>query len=298
MDRYKKYAAAAAAAAIILVAVVAVFPGGPPRVTVDFFSVGQGDAMLAASGERQMLIDGGPDRMVLSRLGRAMPFFDRTIEYVAITHPHADHYSGLAAVAAAYRIRQVLIPAARADSREFSAVLEDLRRSGAEIVELGAGDAVDLGDARFDVLWPPRGAKPPAGLDAGAAANSLSLVMRMSVFCVAAAAVHDRSGCGAVLFSGDATTETEDGIIASGRTVAASVLKVGHHGSNRSTSAAWLRAVRPELGVIEVGPNNYGHPALALLRRLAVAGVRTWRTGQDGGLRAVFTSDGWQAAAR
>ncbi len=260
-----------------------------PRVTLDFFSVGQGDAVLVSSGRSQLLIDAGPDRTVLSRLGRAMPFFDRTIEQVVITHPHADHYLGLAAVLERYRVRQVLLPSARADPPDLARLLDKARVSGAEIVEVAAGDRIRLGGAELAALWPPRSADPPSGAAEGTAVNALSLVMRLTVFCGGAGErPASDPGCGAALLAGDADTGTEDGILDGAAPLAARVLKVAHHGSNRSTGAGWLAAVRPELAVIEVGRNSYGHPAVALLRRLRTAGARVWRTDRDGDLRVVF----------
>lgn len=248
---------------------------------------------MVTSGNRQLLIDTGPDRTVLSKLGRAMPFFDRTIDFVIITHPHADHYAGLAAVISRYRVGRILLPAARADTPEFLSLMDTARAADVELVEVGEGDIIRLGEAEFDVLWPARSAEPPPGLDDNAAANSLSLVVRLTAFCDG---VGERPAsapeCGAALFMGDATQETEAGILSDASPLNASVLKVGHHGSDRSTSAVWLAAVRPEQAVIEVGRNNYGHPAQALQRRLRAAGAGVWRTDLDGDLRIVFERTG------
>jgi beta-lactamase superfamily II metal-dependent hydrolase len=117
------------------------------------------------------------------------------------------------------------------------------------------------------------------------------LVVRLSAFCAGPPAA-EPFGCPAVMFAGDASVEVERRLLAGGSRLSAQVLKVGHHGSNHSTSSAWLAAVSPAAAVIEVGKNAYGHPSFALLRRLLARGIRVWRTDLDGGIRAVLTGQG------
>jgi beta-lactamase superfamily II metal-dependent hydrolase len=94
------------------------------------------------------------------------------------------------------------------------------------------------------------------------------------------------------MFAGDASIEIERLLMAGGSSLGARVLKVGHHGSSRSTSSGWLAAVSPSDAVIEVGKNSYGHPSFAVLRRLQARSISVWRTDFDGGVRAVMTSQG------
>ena len=278
----KRYLVAAVAASAVAAGCLAAYHfTRPPALTVDFLPVGQGDSELISWGREQMLIDGGPDRTVLARLGADMPFFDRDIEYVVATHQHADHITGLFAVLEHYHVGKLILPAALKDAPEFAPLEAKAAAAGTEIVEAGQGDMIGFGPASFEVLWPPRTGWRPAGPPrSDEAVNDTSLVMRL--------AWPGAGTGGAVLFAADTGAAVEQRLIASGRPLAAAVLKVGHHGSAGSTTGAWLDAVRPKDAVIEVGRNNYGHPAYAALRRLEAAGVRVWRTDKDGDIRAVL----------
>lgn len=282
--RYILAAAFAGAIAVVLVWMT----GRPAQVTVDFLNVGQGDAMLIRSGSQEFLIDGGPDRSVLAELGRAMPFFDRTIEYAALTHAHADHVRGLVAVLERYRVKKLFLTSAAARESEAAGLISAARAAGTKIIEMAAGDAVRLVHAELSVLWPPPGG-PPDDLDSVDAANDGSLIMRLEAFCDSAA---PGQTCPAVMFTGDASAAVERRLVDGGRRLRAQALKVGHHGSGTSTSPAWLAAVSPSMAVIEVGQNGYGHPSFALLRRLEARRLDIRRTDLDGGIRAVLTAGG------
>lgn len=252
-----------------------------PRLAVSVFDVGQGDAILVQCGRRQVLVDGGPDASVLAGLGRAMPLFDRDIDAVVLTHPHADHFIGLIAVLSRYRVRRLLVSRMEGEAPEFAAFVRAASRAGLAPVRLRAGDALAVGDCgAADILWPE---------DDRAAAtkdpNAASVVLRL----------HPASPAGpgdAVLLMGDATADVERRLLARGADVRADVLKVGHHGSRFSTTPEFLSAVRPRYAAVSVGKNSYGHPAWTTLRRLESAGVAVFRTDRDGGVRFVFTPGG------
>lgn len=246
-----------------------------PDAVIDFFNVGQGDATLVSVGRVQMLVDGGPDAAVLAKLGDAMPFTDRTIEAVVLTHPHADHFVGLLSVLGRYRVEEIMIGADVNDTPEYRAFEDAARRSGARVTAVATGDRIALGErANVAVLWPPRAGD--AALDDGDP-NSWSVVLRVTV-----------AGRSALLM-GDAPSAVEERLRASGANLAADVLKVGHHGSRFSSSAPFLRAVSAKDAVISVGKNSYGHPSWSALERLKAAGGRVWRTDRDGDVRATFT---------
>ncbi|HSD11916.1 MAG TPA: MBL fold metallo-hydrolase, partial [Patescibacteria group bacterium] len=143
----------AASAALLALAARIAFPD--PRLSVTVFDVGQGDAILVQCGRRQLLIDGGPDATVLSGLGRAMPFFDRDIDAVVLTHPHADHFIGLVSVLARYRVHRLLVSRMEGEAPEFAAFADAASRAGLAPVRIRAGDRVAIGDCgSADVLWP------------------------------------------------------------------------------------------------------------------------------------------------
>lgn len=273
----------AACVALALVAATLALALPPRHVTVSVLDIGQGDAILVQDGYVQTLIDGGPDGAVLARLGDAMPFFDRTIEFVVLTHPHADHYGGLVSVFARYDVRTVLVGSRVGDSKDYDAFLRALDASGARIVEVRAGDSLALGRrATAYVLWPPSDPAAHAAMLAQDDDNEKSVVFRMEAA--------DRTA----LFTGDATPDVEAALVAADPSVLrADFLKVAHHGSRYSSTMSFLEAVRPSVAAISVGvKNGYGHPGWNILARLRSMGVQTFRTDQDGTIRATFMPDG------
>jgi competence protein ComEC len=267
----KKRLAAVAAVAVLAVTVGAIFfltTARGPRIA--FFDVGQGDAALVIDGADQALIDGGPDRSVMAKLGRNMPFFDRRIETVFLTHPHSDHITGLIAALGRYRTDRLVLSSACPDTALGERLLRAAAASGAEVVVASAGDRFVLGGSvTAVVIWPPVEGLP-SGIAARRDINDCSLVIRLDF------------GGPSALMMGDAGREVEGALVRSGAPLDADVLKAGHHGSGNSSSADFIAAANPEVAVISVGRNSYGHPSPALIRRLESAGVRVWRTDRDG----------------
>lgn len=239
------------------------------NVTVDMFSVGQGDAALVQDGTVQTVIDGGPDGSVLAKLGEVMPFFDRTIEFLVITHPHEDHFVGAIDILERYDVQTLIVPDTRGEGHQFARFVRAWERAGVDVVIVRKGDTIRMSEAAyFDVLWPDDGEYEDT--------NDASIVLRLSV-----------DGMPRAYFTGEISAYVE-------RKVRdwehVPLLKVAHHGSRFSTSVGFLDAVRPEFAVISVGQNRYGHPTQTVLSRLRRIGARIFRTDQDGDVR--FTFDG------
>ena len=223
------------------------------RLHVAFLDVGQGDAILITTPRgQQVLVDGGPSPSALTAaLGSQMPFWDRSLDLVVMTHPDADHITGLVPVLERFQVG-AWADSGRSDSdRLYEQCLTRLDAQKLQPVALTAGDRFDLGDGiRLEVLHP--------AADVWATdANDDSVVLRLTW--------HQAS----FLLTGDVATTGEQAILASGQPLDATVLKVAHHGSNGSTGAPFLAAVQPQFAVLSVGADNrYGHPAPELLQRL------------------------------
>jgi competence protein ComEC len=260
--------------ALVLCGYAAYVKASPPAATVDFFSVGQGDAILLQSGAVQMLVDGGPDESVLAELGRAMPFGDRDIEFMVLTHPHADHFTGLVGVLHRYHVHRVILSGAVNPTQAYGDFARAVADEHAEVRVAVAGDAFDVGVSHVDVL------APAADVSGVADLNDASIVLRAS-------AAGER-----VLLMGDATAVVERQLLDAGDDLRADILKVGHHGSRYSTSPEFLDAVSSRHAVIEVGRNSYGHPSRVTLKKLASRGIRIWHTDEDGDVRAIFRAGG------
>jgi len=235
------------------------------RLSVTFLDVGQGDAILIRSpAGHNILVDGGPNgEAITAALGRHLPFWDRHLHLVVLTHPDQDHLAGLVTVLERYDVDQVLAPALTDDSAAVRAWQEAIASKDIPQREAFAGQWIDLGDgARLSVVYPPP--EPvPAEEDDG------SLVLKVSL------------GEAAFLLTGDIGAEGEASLVSNHADLRAPVLKVAHHGSAGSTSAAFLAAVQPLTAVISVGEDNgYGLPSPETLDRLGKRPV--FRTDRNG----------------
>ncbi len=261
---------------------VASLPDG--RLHVAFLDVGQGDAIfITTPGGRQILIDGGPSpTALLSEMGRQMPFWDRSLDIVVNTHPEADHLLGLPTALERYRVSQVILPDVDADTPLYAVWQSALADEEATVTRARAGMRLSSGDGvEVEVLHP--GAAP-----AGDHLNDHSVVLRLTL------------GRVSFLLPGDIGADVEQGLVAGGRSLAATVIKAPHHGSDTSSSPAFLAAVDPQVAVISVGADNrFGHPAPGILQRYAEYGIPVLRTDEMGSVE--FITDGerlWVHAGR
>ncbi len=275
--------AVALVAAAIPWLLVAYRPDG--RLHLVLLDVGQGDAILLRTPDgKQVLVDGGPDpQVLLTRVGRFMPPWDRTLDLIVLTHPDADHLGGLPELLTRYRTELILdpgLPPTTALSRTWDQVRNG---GGTRLVRATRGQVVDLGHGvRLDVLW------PPPGTTGDPEENNSSVVLRV------------RYGRFCALLTGDIEAEAERRLVTAGRLGPCAVLKVAHHGSATSTTPALLEALRPSVALISVGAQNpFGHPDETVLERLRAAGVRVYRTDTQGTVELI--SDGtrlWVRTAR
>lgn len=220
-----------------------------------FLDIGQGDGILVQTpAGRQLLIDGGADpALLLSELGAVMPFYDRTLDVALLTHQDTDHMGGQSGLPRRMTIGQAIDTVNAEAAPELAVWRQEMTAAGTAITQSHAGGWLDLGNGvALWVLWPP-----PEPVTGDNADNENSLVTRLVY------------GNFSALLTGDAGIPTEKALIAAGAPLASTVLKVGHHGSEHSSSAAFLRAVAPALAVIQVGTDNdYGHPHQAVLAAL------------------------------
>ncbi len=262
-------------AAILVWVAVASLPDG--KLHVVFFDVGEGDAIFIETPRgQQILIDGGPSPTTLiSALGRRMPFWDRSIDLVILTHADEDHLAGLIPVLERYRVGRVIDSSYEHVSPMYERWLELIEEKGIPNHLARAGMRVETGDGvELLVLHPG----PELMEYTNADANNNSVVVRLIM------------GQVSFLLSGDIEEAAEDVLVASEQELASTVLKVPHHGSSTSSSAAFLKAVNPELVVISVGVDNrFGHPWPQVVERLekSVGRERVLRTDERGTIEVV-----------
>jgi competence protein ComEC len=268
-----------AAAVVLIWLAVLQLPDG--RLHVAFLDVGQGDAVFITTPEgRQILVDGGPSPAALTAaLGRQMPFWDRSIDFLVMTHPDSDHITGLVGALDHYQVGAWLDNGLPGDDALYAECQDRLAEAGIPKYTVRAGHRLELGEGlTLEVLNPP--AAPNVGI--GGDDNDNSLVLRLLW------------GQASFLLTGDVEAEAEYALLQSGQSLTAGVLKVAHHGSGGSSTPGFLAAVAPRYAVISVGAENkFDHPDPAVLARLHDLGdVTLLRTDQAGTIE--FVTDGRQ----
>jgi len=262
-----------ALALLVILASAATLQMPDGKLHVHFLDVGQGDAIfIECPNGQQILVDGGPSPSVLlSHLGRRMPFWDHSLDLVILTHPEVDHVGGLVDVLERYDVGLVLDSGQECTSgtcEAWRALIEEkaipyLRAESEMRLELGQG-------VLLDILHPP----------AQLMTNTSSDINNNSVV------LHLRYGQFSALLTGDVMEEAESVLLASGQSLDSLVLKVPHHGGDTSLTTPFLEAVGPELAVISVGADNrFGHPDKVTLEKLE--DIPTYRTDQQGSLEVV-----------
>jgi len=248
----------------------------PGKLTVSFLDVGQGDAIFIESPSGvQVLVDGGPGRSVLRRLGRSMGFFDRNLDVVIATHPDADHIGGLPDVLERYDVSFILDPGVVHDTGFYDEFVRRAREEdNAEYITARRGQVINLGDGAYlRILFPDRDVR-------GVETNDGSIVAQLVY------------GETKVLLSGDAPKSLERYVtFLDGVSLHSDVLKAGHHGSHTSSDEMFVGFVSPKYAVFSRGcDNRYGHPHAEVLETLDRFEIETLDTCKLGTI--TFESDG------
>jgi competence protein ComEC len=268
-------------ALILIWAAVLSLPDG--RLHVTFLDVGQGDAIfIQTPAGHRVLIDGGPSpALALQALGRRLPFYDRRIDLVLLTHPHDDHLRGMLAVVERYGVRQVLSGSTESTTApsgvaaQWQQVLHD---RGIPSLSVAQPLQIDFGDGPVMQVLPSAVEDEP---------GQTWLVARLT---------WENTS---FRFTGDLEADDLLRLADEGWPLDCTVLKVSHHGSADALNEDLLAAMRPHLAIISVGADNlFGHPAAGTLELLAQRGVQTLRTDQAGDIEVIVDEQGWKVKAR
>ncbi|MBI2010361.1 MAG: MBL fold metallo-hydrolase [Candidatus Chisholmbacteria bacterium] len=259
-----------------------------PNLHLVACDIGQGDAILITHGDQQVLIDGGPNDSVLSCLSQYIPFWDRTIELIVLTNGDADHVTGLIDVLGHYQVEKLVTNHLVKDTARFKAFREVVAKENIAVYAPKAGDQIKLGALTFNVLWPEnrlgqtlvwqKDVDPKvlgANTYSQTSANEQSIVLKLEY------------GDFDAILTGDIGTPTEKTLVDAGALTDVEVLKVGHHGSRYSSSETFLTTLSPELALISVGKNTYGHPTPEALQRLKASGAETLTTQESGNIEVI-----------
>ncbi len=255
-----------------------------------FIDVGQGDATLIKTpSNHRVLIDGGPGPSILNSLSNKIPYYDKRIDLILLTHPHSDHLKGLIDVIENYEVGSIIWTGVEEDTNDFRR-WEEIISKRENVFIVNAGMRVYLGETTLDILYPIEKLEGKSFRDC----NNTSIVSIVNY--------KDNRA----IFTGDAYKDIERRLISieeecnSGNRVLlcsfynldVDILQVGHHGSRTSTSEEFLEALSPEIAVISSGKNNrYGHPHEETLANLNNFDIRIMRTDKIGTIKIVGDGD-------
>ncbi|GAH68719.1 unnamed protein product, partial [marine sediment metagenome] len=209
----------------------------PQLLEVNFFDVGQGEAIFIETPSRhQILIDGGPSSVVLEKLAESLPFWDRTIDLIILTHPEHDHLAGLIEVLKRYKVENILWTGVVRDTAEYKEWVKLIKNEGAEIKIAQAGQKINLStyevDRYMEVLYPFENLEGQEFKNS----NNTSIVAKL-IFGTPPTHHPPASRVPtSFLFTGDAYKSVEKKLMDKKTDLASDVLKVGHHGSKTSNS--------------------------------------------------------------
>jgi len=254
------------------------------KLHVVFCNVGEGDGIfIRTPTAKNILIDGGPDDSILSCLSKNMPFWDRKIDIIFLSHPHADHLNGLISVLNRYQVMHYVT-----EKVENGTLLEKTEKQLLADKKLTAnyfskGDRIVISEkTQFKTLWPPK------ELTNSRLKSSKNDNLDINGFALGQLLIYKNFR---VLFTSDLEIPAIDRIAEEAGRV--TVLKVSHHGSRNGLDRTVLNFAMPKLAVISVGKNSYGHPTPKVLGLLDQFGIKTLRTDRDGEIEIVSDGEKW-----
>lgn len=240
-------------------------------IYIYFWDVGQADSILLTSDDKTMLIDAGTNEAGKTVVNNIKALGIEKIDYLIGTHPHEDHIGGLDDVINSFEIGRIFMPKIQTNTKTFEDVLDAIKNNGLKVTAPEKGYEFELGKINCEVMLCGSGTEQEQKENL----NLSSIILRATY------------GEQSYLFTGDAETENEK----ARDWPQTNVLKVGHHGSNTSSSAKFLSQLKPEIAIISCGKNNkYGHPKEITLNKLNKIGATIYRTDEMGTITLI--SDG------
>lgn len=242
----------------------------PNNLIIHYVDVGQGDCILIGQNNEYVLIDAGNNEDGELLVDYFKQLGIEKFKYVIGTHAHEDHIGGIDNIINNFELEHFYMPDVITTTKTFEDVLDALLAKKKAFETPNIGDTFKLNDASFEVLY--------LGKDKSDL-NNTSIVLKLTYKNTT------------YLFMGDATSKVEKILLDNEVNLNSDVLKVGHHGSQYSSTAAFLKQVSPSYAVIQVGENNdYDHPKEITLNKLEKLKTLTYRTDKHGTI--ILTSDG------
>lgn len=283
------------------------------KLHIVFCDVGQGDgAYIRFPDGQDMVVDGGPNDKIIECLGKHMPFWDRKIDMVFMTHPQKDHMQGLISVFERYTVDYFVRSDVDNMTEGYKKLEDVVRQKRIPVRFMTEGKDISVGSTRLTMLWPSTEQIAKAYRQRTVLAEQGRSLSDTKVLGATIGELNDYSlvfhlqyGTFDAIFTGDADTRVESGWrdqvalrLAPARSGQAlnvlEVLKVPHHGSKTGMTDEFIQWVKPALAVISVGKNSYGHPSEKALSQLATVGAKVLRTDQEGDIEVVSDGRGWK----
>ena len=288
----------------LLIGIFSTFPDG--KLHIVFCTVGQGDGTyIRMPNQADLLIDGGPDNKIIGCLGRHMPFYDRTIDAVILTHPQKDHLDGLIYVLQRYHVNNFITIPLKNDTASYKLLVEEFRKAKIVPKYLTTGQELKFGSVVGRVLWPDKSwlasilhLNQSELSQVGSTKNQgqilgLATDQDLNLFCIY---LYLKYGNLDALFTGDGDRSTQIAMQETGvwslLPENLEILKVPHHGSKTGMLDEFVDRLRPKLSVIEVGKNHYGHPSQEAVNKLSKWG-KILRTDQKGDVEVISDGKKW-----
>jgi competence protein ComEC len=261
---------------------LAVFSLPDNRLHIVACNVGEGDAILISFRSSQVLIDGGPNAKAIDCLSSYMPFWDRTIEVVILTHPDRDHMAGLIDVFKRYTVKNYVENYTETSKVEYQVLKSLVGGSGARVVTAREGTRIGIGKIYLDILngYEDNGVEKKVISDSETNDLSLVTLLKYNKF--------------EALLTGDAPSGVLENLYLYGYLPeAVNYIKISHHGSKTGLTRALLELIKPEVAIISVGKNGYGHPADEIVNLLEEKKVGIFRTDLNGNVEIVSDGNTW-----
>jgi len=273
---------------VALVIWLSVFSRPSKKLRIVACDVGQGDALIIIHQSTQIVVDGGPGDKILSCLERYLPFWDRQIEMVVLTHPQADHLNGLVDVYDRYTVDNFVTTPVANSTSGFRLLKEAVENNGSQVILAEDGKKINMGLIYLDILNPISAVYDQNYIDdtsvLGAMItsedlNNFSIVFNLHYYNFDA------------LFTGDLGPEKIHQMIARDGIKDVEYLKIPHHGSRNGLTQELLDASTPEIAVMSLAADNrYGHPHQEIIEMLQKSGIDYYRTDESGDV--IVESDG------
>jgi competence protein ComEC len=239
-----------------------------------FFDVGQGDAMLFQTPKNiKILIDGGRDNKIINELGKYLSWLDRDIDIVIATHDDADHIFGLVQVLEKYNVKILFVSLPNSSNPIMQKVIDTAKDRNIKIITVEKPGQIETEDGvTLKFLF------PTTNQDMVEDGNNASIVTQIIY--------QDKK----ILSTGDLGILGEKYLVnLYGNELKSNILKLGHHGSNTSTSAEFLQKVRPEVAIVSAGrQNQFGHPHESVISLVKNFGIQIRQTQTEGNIHFEF----------